>query len=112
MIHLSRAAICEVKRLCSKYPTQTPRFRLEIKPGGCSDFYYSLYFNETAHPEDLVLSYDDVTAVVSAQTLPYIEGATLDYSEDLMGGGFRFHNPNAATHCSCGNSFSMQSLHD
>lgn len=106
MIHLSRAAANEVNRLQSRCPNPIARFRLGVKSGGCSGFYYTLQFDET-QPEDQLLSCDGIEILINTQDLAYVDGLALDYSEDLMGGGFRFHNSNAAQHCGCGNSFSI-----
>lgn len=103
MIHLSRAAIHEVKRLQRKSPETL--LRLGIQPGGCSDFYYTLEFVAAAQPDDRMVYCDDLKVAVDRYSLQYINGLTLDYSEDLMGGGFQFDNPNAKQHCGCGNSF-------
>ena len=81
-------------------------FRLQVQPGGCSGWFYDMTFDEAASQGDQVYNCKGIAVVVDAQTLNYISGLTLDYSEDLMGGGFRFHNPNAIASCGCGNSFS------
>lgn len=64
-------------------------------------------FNEELSPDDLVDDRGTVKVVVDSQQFNYLNGLTLDYSEDLMGGGFRFKNPNAKIGCGCGNSFSV-----
>lgn len=107
MIHLSPAAIGEVNRRRSKFSPAPMLFRVGVQRGGCADLYYILDLVEAASPEDRVLDCDGVPVVVDAQSWPYLDGLTLDYSEDLMGGGFRFHNPNASSSCGCGNSFSI-----
>lgn len=107
MIHLSQAAIREVKRLRSKHSSNA-YFRLGVEPGGCSDFYYMLQFDQVAHLDDQVWNCESIQVVIDPHSLAHLAGLTLDYSEDLVGGGFRFHNPNAAQHCGCGNSFSLK----
>jgi iron-sulfur cluster assembly protein len=104
MIHLSTAAASEIKRLGSKQPNQL--FRLAVKPGGCSGWYYDMSFEEMAKADDLIFSAQGIQVVVDAESQKYIDGLQLDYSEDLMGGGFRFHNPQVNNTCGCGNSFS------
>jgi iron-sulfur cluster assembly accessory protein len=64
-------------------------------------------FDAELSPDDLVDDCGTVKVVVDSQQLNYLKGLTLDYSEDLMGGGFRFKNPNAKIGCGCGNSFSV-----
>jgi iron-sulfur cluster assembly protein len=107
MIHLSQAAVGEVQRIQSKSFNSNALFRLGIESGGCADFYYTLTLDTTAAPDDQVFNCDGIQVVVDAQSWKYLDGLNLDYSEDLMGGGFRFHNPNAVSHCGCGNSFSV-----
>ncbi len=107
MIHLSPSAANEIRRLKSKQRQQDLYFRVQVQAGGCSGLFYDLKFDEAVGQDDRVYDYQDISIVVDAQSLNYIDGLRLDYSEDLMGGGFRFHNPNAAQNCGCGNSFSM-----
>lgn len=109
MIDLSKAAASEVKRLRAKLKQPNALFRLKVQPGGCSGMLYAMEFDEAIAPGDWVYDCNGLQVVVEAQSLPYIDGLTLDYSEDLMGGGFRFHNPNATQTCGCGNSFSIDS---
>jgi iron-sulfur cluster assembly accessory protein len=106
MIHLSQAAASEIGRIKSK---QQPNllFRLAVKSGGCSGWFYEMSFAQVEEVSDRVFDLDGIRVVIDAQSLNYINGLTLDYSEDLMGGGFRFHNPQAIATCSCGNSFSI-----
>ncbi|HLO88124.1 MAG TPA: iron-sulfur cluster assembly accessory protein [Nostocaceae cyanobacterium] len=106
MIQLSPAATQEIERLKSK---QKPNilFRLQVKSGGCSGLFYDIYFDQAVTSEDKVFDINSIPCVIDTASLSYISGLTLDYSEDLMGGGFRFHNPQATTTCSCGNSFAI-----
>lgn len=107
MISLSRAALAEVKRLQRRSSDGTNAIlRLGVQSGGCSDFYYTLEFAAAPAASDRLWHCEDgLQVAVDACSLPYLDGLTLDYSEDLMGGGFRFDNPNAEQHCGCGNSF-------
>jgi len=106
MIHLSQAAASEIVRIKSK---QQPNvlFRLAVKPGGCSGFFYDMSFDEARKVGDRVFDFDELQVIVDAESLNQLNGLTVDYSEDLMGGGFRFHNPQAIATCTCGNSFSI-----
>lgn len=106
-IHLSQAAIDEINRIKSKHSNPQASFRLEAQSGGCSGFYYVLRLDETAKPEDVSTNFAGIEVLVDLKSLQYLNGLSLDYSEDLMGGGFRFHNPNATSNCGCGNSFSV-----
>ncbi|MBD1216985.1 MAG: HesB/IscA family protein [Aphanizomenon sp.] len=106
MIYLSPAAINEIERLKSKQPSNI-LFRLRVKSGGCADWFYDLAFDTTVQPQDQVLELQNLCVIIDPESLNYINELSLDYSEDLMGGGFRFHNPQATSTCSCGNSFSI-----
>lgn len=108
MLHLSTSAIKEISRLHGKHPATVTVCRIGVKVGGCSGWYYTLAFDETLQADDIVQSIaDNIRIAVDVQAQPYLEGVTVDYSEDLMGGGFRFENPNAAQHCGCGHSFTI-----
>lgn len=114
MINLSPTAIREIQRLGRSQLTpensitaNTALFRLGIAHGGCCEFYYTLEFDSTKRDEDVMVECEGIGVVVDAQSWKHINGITIDYSEDLMGGGFRFHNPNASRVCGCGNSFSV-----
>jgi iron-sulfur cluster assembly accessory protein len=107
MIQLKPAAIKEIKRLQSKEQRLDARFRLGVEPGGCSGFFYTLGFDTAVDPNDSIYDCNGISVVVDASSLNYVRDLTLDYSEDLMGGGFRFHNPLSVASCGCGNSFSV-----
>jgi iron-sulfur cluster assembly accessory protein len=108
MIQLTPAAIAEIKRIQSRQPGRA--FRLGVETGGCAEFYYTMALEEMALEETgETMDYNGIPVAIAPQHQPYLEGLTLDYTEDLMGGGFRFHNPNAVTHCECGNSFTAPS---
>ena len=107
MIRLSAVAVQEIIRLQSKQNQPNALFRLKVQPGGCCSLCYIMQFDTQKGSNDQVYDYGQVQVVVSSQQLNYLNGLILDYSEDLMGGGFRFNNPNAKVACGCGNSFSI-----
>jgi iron-sulfur cluster assembly protein len=109
MIQLSASATSEVLRLKAKMYNPDSKLRISVLSGGCLEFSYSLTFDTNTQPEDHIYQNATISILVSAEALSYLDGLMLDYSEDLMGGGFRFHNPNAIQSCSCGNSFSAPS---
>lgn len=109
MIHLSKSAVQEISRLQTNASAVASGVRLSIAPGGCSGWYYNLGFAGEVGMGDRLYDCEGISIIVDAQSLEHVQGMTLDYSEDLMGGGFRFHNPHASSICSCGNSFSLKS---
>ncbi|MDJ0732822.1 MAG: iron-sulfur cluster assembly accessory protein [Nostocaceae cyanobacterium] len=115
MIQLSLAAATEIRRLMSKQQQSKLIFRLAVKPGGCSGWFYHMSFDVAATdgntPQeslgDHIIESNGIQVAIDSQTYEYVKGLKLDYSEDLMGGGFRFHNPQVSATCGCGNSFSL-----
>ncbi len=80
--------------------------RVFISGGGCSGFQYGMAFENTMEEGDFVFESNGVRLYVDPASAMYLEGATVDYVDSLMGGGFRIENPNAVSTCSCGQSFS------
>ncbi len=107
MIHITQAAASEIQRAKAKNANPGALFRLAALSGGCADWYYSLSLSDQPHEGDHLLDCQGIQIAVAAQSWSQLDGLKLDYSEDLMGGGFRFHNPNAISSCGCGNSFSV-----
>ncbi|HEY9748788.1 MAG TPA: iron-sulfur cluster assembly accessory protein [Allocoleopsis sp.] len=107
MLQLSQAAISEILRLQQKCHQPNAVFRLGVQPSGCSGMSYTLEFDEHIGPDDDLYNCNGIKVAIARTNVPVLNGLSLDYSEDLMGGGFRFHNPNATQSCGCGNSFSI-----
>jgi iron-sulfur cluster assembly accessory protein len=107
MIQISPSAAKEIKRLRAKQSYPDILFRLRVQAGGCSGLFYELGFDDTAGQSDCVLDCNGIAVAIDAESLNYIQNLKIDYSEDLMGGGFRFSNPQAIATCGCGNSFSV-----
>jgi iron-sulfur cluster assembly protein len=78
--------------------------RVAVKGGGCSGFQYQLALDER-HDGDEVFDYDGIRILVDEQSLRYVDGSTVDYTESLMGSGFQVNNPNVVAACGCGSSF-------
>ncbi|MFK0731645.1 MAG: iron-sulfur cluster assembly accessory protein [Gloeotrichia echinulata IR180] len=109
MIHLSPAAASEIGRLKLKQQNKVV-FRLAVKPGGCSGWFYDMSFEQSENVSDVSLRIFDVNGIqvaIDAESIDLVNGLKVDYSEDLMGGGFRFDNPQAIATCGCGNSFAI-----
>jgi iron-sulfur cluster assembly protein len=108
MIVLSQAAANEIRRLQATCDRPDGQLRLSVKAGGCAEFYYGLEFVETVAASDRRYESEGIAIIIDEESDRYLSELKLDYSQDLMGGGFRFHNPKAAKTCSCGNSFSVE----
>ena len=108
MIHIRPNAATELKRLLSKQPDQRLLVHLDVVSGGCFEWTYQLTLRETYNQtEETTYSFDTFTVVVPDAAVSRLQNLTIDYAEDLMGGGFRFVNPQAQQTCGCGNSFSL-----
>jgi iron-sulfur cluster assembly accessory protein len=79
--------------------------RVFVAGGGCSGMQYGMAFEEKPQADDIVVNADGVRLIVDPTSLMYLEGATIDFVDSLMGGGFRIDNPNSAGGCGCGKSF-------
>jgi len=80
--------------------------RVAVEGGGCSGFQYEIKLDKAAD-DDTLLSKDGETVVVDAVSLPFLENAVIDFTEELIGARFVIENPNATSSCGCGTSFSM-----
>ncbi|MBQ4824780.1 iron-sulfur cluster assembly accessory protein [Leisingera sp. M527] len=85
---------------------QGQALRVAVEGGGCSGFQYEIALDE-AKPEDLVLEGQGEKVVVDTVSLPFLENAVIDFTEELIGARFTIENPNATSSCGCGTSFSM-----
>jgi iron-sulfur cluster insertion protein len=81
--------------------------RIAVSGGGCSGFQYGLSFDDQRNDDDFVFEHDGVGVIVDDVSLDLLNGAEVDFVEDLMGASFQIRNPNAASSCGCGNSFSV-----
>ncbi|MGL5510286.1 MAG: HesB/IscA family protein [Microcoleaceae cyanobacterium] len=107
MINLTPSAIHEINRLQAQQSNRETIFRLGVKAGGCCQFFYTMAFDLPDDHRDEIQVLGDMQVAINQDQINYVEGLTIDYSEDLMGGGFRFNNPKATNTCSCGNSFAI-----
>jgi iron-sulfur cluster insertion protein len=81
--------------------------RISVSGGGCSGFQYGLNFDEPQNADDHLFVRDGIAVVVDDVSLDLLNGSEIDFVEDLMGASFQIRNPNAASSCGCGNSFSI-----
>jgi iron-sulfur cluster assembly protein len=106
IISLTDAALKEVKRLINVQGIEEGGLRLGVKGGGCSGLSYTINFDEKIGQYDQVYEIEGIKVIVDAKSAIYLQGTQLDYQKDLMGGNFKFINPNANKTCGCGESFS------
>ncbi|QPD02592.1 MAG: FeS cluster assembly protein [Candidatus Nitrospira kreftii] len=106
IISLTDSALKEVKRLINVQGIEEGGLRLGVKGGGCSGLSYTINFDDKIGQYDQIYAIDGVKVIIDAKSAIYLQGTQLDYQKDLMGGNFKFINPNANKTCGCGESFS------
>ena len=84
-----------------------PYLRIKITGGGCNGLSYKMKFVNDSKENDILVESSGKSVLVDSKTALYLRGTTLDYSNKLVGGGFKFINPNAKASCSCGESFNL-----
>ena len=105
VIQVSEAAIAEIKRRMSEQTIPVRAVRIGYRSGGCSGLQYVLGFEVNPAESDVVHVQEDLKFLCDEPSRPGLQGLHLDYSDALVGGGFRFLNPNAIRTCGCGASF-------
>jgi len=86
---------------------QPAMLRLAVTGGGCSGFQYNFAVDDARTEEDLVLEKDGATVLIDPVSLDFLQGAEIDFTDDLIGQAFKVNNPNATASCGCGTSFSV-----
>ena len=108
VIQISDGAVNKILSLAeSEDDTNNLNLRVYVTGGGCSGFQYGFSFDKVIDEEDTCITKDGANLVIDSLSLQYLEGCTVDYTEDLMGSKFVITNPNATTTCGCGESFSI-----
>ena len=93
--------------LMQQETTPNLKLRIAVSGGGCSGFQYGFTFDDAVNADDRVFERDGATVVIDETSLELLGGAEIDFVEDLVGAAFQIRNPNAASSCGCGNSFSV-----
>lgn len=104
-VTLSDAAVDKVRTLLEQEGRDDLRLRLAVQPGGCSGLIYQLYFDERLLDGDATVGFNGVEVVVDKMSVPYLDGASIDFEDTIQKQGFTIDNPNAAGSCACGDSF-------
>lgn len=105
-VELTEQAKSKVKALIAAEGRDDLRLRVAVQPGGCSGLIYQLYFDELLEETDSVKNFDGVEVVVDKMSVPYLDGASIDFEDTIQKQGFTIDNPNAEGSCACGDSFS------
>lgn len=104
-ITITPAALSEARRLLEIEDNSNLFLRLGVTTGGCSGLSYSLNFDNKTSDLDREYDFEGLKVRIDLKDLMYLKGSELDYAGGLLGGGFKFNNPNAKRSCGCGTSF-------
>ena len=103
---ITDVAAAKVKSLLKQEGRDDLRLRLSVQPGGCSGLVYQLYFDERTLDGDAIRNFDGVEVIIDKMSVPYLDGAKIDFSDTIEKQGFTIDNPGASHTCACGDSFS------
>lgn len=105
-VELTPRAAQRVQQMMHEQGEGECKLRVFIAGGGCSGFQYGFCFEEQTEEDDIVVSTGEVDVLVDPTSLAYLEGASIDYVDEVGGARFVINNPHAKTTCGCGSSFS------
>lgn len=107
VLNLTDSAVAKVRALVEEEENPSLKLRVYVTGGGCSGFQYGFSFEDEAAEDDTLIEKNGVTALLDPMSYQYLAGSEVDYKEGLEGSRFVINNPNAATTCGCGSSFSI-----
>ena len=107
MITITENAQSKITDLLSEENNADLKLRTFVQGGGCSGMSYGFTFDEVQNDDDFEIAVGNFKVLIDAMSMQYLQGASIDYKEDLLGSQFSISNPNAETTCGCGSSFSV-----
>lgn len=105
-VQITERAIRRIKQLIAKQTAAEVYLRIGVRAGGCAGLEYVLRLEETRRETDQLYEVDGISIILDPRSAQILNGTTLDFTGELLGGGFRFQNPGAKRGCGCGTSFS------
>ena len=105
ILNVTPSAVAVIGNLLKERNIPDYALRVFVTGGGCSGMQYGMAFEQGQQDYDKVVSVEGVRLLVDPTSLVYLKGATIDFVDSLIGGGFRIDNPNAVSSCGCGHSF-------
>ena len=105
-MQLDETAVTKLKDLLIEEQNPNLKLRVFVQGGGCSGMQYGFTFDEEQGEDDFDFNFDNVTVLVDSMSMDYLRNANIRYKDDVMGSSFVIENPQAATTCGCGSSFS------
>ena len=107
MLTITDNAAKKIQDILAEENNPAVMLRTFVQGGGCSGFSYGFTLDEEINEDDFEIPLDEFKILVDAMSMQYLQGASIDYKEELMGSQFVIKNPNAQSTCGCGSSFSV-----
>ena len=107
MITITDSAKEKIQDILAEENNPKMKLRMFVQGGGCSGFIYGFTLDEEQNEDDFEFSTGSSSVLIDAMSMQYVQGATVNYVEDLMGASFKIENPQAVSTCGCGSSFSI-----
>jgi len=107
MIEITESAAVKIKDILAEENNPNLKLRMFVQGGGCAGFSYGFTLDEETNDDDWNIEKDGINVLVDSMSYQYVQGATVDYKEDIHGSQFVIQNPNAQSTCGCGSSFSV-----
>lgn len=107
MINITESAQVKILDVLAEENDPSLRLRMFVQGGGCSGFSYGFTLDNEQNEDDFEIPAGPTSVLVDSMSMQYVQGATVDYVEDLMGAQFKILNPQASSTCGCGSSFSV-----
>ena len=106
LLNVEQGAITKIKEILAEENNPDLMLRMFVSGGGCSGMQYGFTLEETKNEDDFDIEVDGIH-IIDSMSSQYVQGAQVDYVENLQGSQFSIKNPNAQTSCGCGSSFSV-----
>ena len=107
MIEITKLAIDKITDILSEENNPDVKLRTFVQGGGCSGFSYGFTLDKEQNEDDFVVEKSGLVILIDSMSMQYLQGACIDYKEDIMSSSFVINNPNAQSTCGCGSSFSV-----
>jgi len=107
MITLTESCAKQINALKKSENTPDLMLRITVNGGGCQGFEYAFKPDTVKNDDDIIFEKDGAIVITDEISLPYLENAEVDYTDDLIGAHFKINNPNATSSCGCGTSFNI-----
>jgi iron-sulfur cluster assembly protein len=105
MITLTDPAVKKLQSMLQHESLSDHGLRVYVHGGGCAGLQYGMVFENRTQEDDVVVAVEGIRVLIDPYSAGHLEGASIDYQDMLVGGGFRIENPNAVASCACGSSF-------